>query len=176
MTAPEFSRTVRIDTLGESPRMISVEANEAERAALARRFGFVSISGLSADLSLVRRGEAVSARGTLRAELAQSCVATGDPVEERVEEPFEIEFRPHPVPSGAEEEVELGVGELDVVFYDGAAVDVGEAVAETLSLSVEAYPRSPAAEAALRELGVQSEEEARLEASPFAALKGKLER
>lgn len=174
MTAPEFSRPVRVDTLGEAPRTMSIEANQAEREALARRFGFVSIRELSAELSLIRRGEAVSARGTLRAALAQSCVATGEPVEENVEEAFEVEFRPHPGPGAAEEEVELGEGELDVVFYDGAAVDVGEAVAETLSLSVEAYPRSPAAERALRELGVQSEEDARLEASPFAALKGKL--
>ncbi|HEX9933375.1 MAG TPA: YceD family protein [Allosphingosinicella sp.] len=176
MTPPEFSRPVRIDTLGESPRAVSIEANEGEREALAMRFGFVAISALSAELSLIRRGEAVSARGTLRASLAQSCVATGEPVEESVEEPFEIEFRPHPASATPEEEVELGQGELDVVFYDGALVDAGEAVAETLSLSVEAWPRSPAAEEALRAAGVKSEEEARMEASPFAALKDRLER
>ena len=174
MTAPEFSRTVRIDTIGQAPRTIAIAADEQERAALAARFGFVSISHLEADVSLARRGEAVRASGTMRAALAQSCVATGEPVREQVEEPFEIEFRPHPSASGSEEEIELGSGEMDVAFYDGALIDVGEAVAETLSLSVEPYPRSPEAAAALREAGVVSEEEARLEASPFAALKGKL--
>jgi uncharacterized metal-binding protein YceD (DUF177 family) len=173
MSAPEFSRTVRIDTLGAGPRTVSIDADEAEREALVRRFGFVSLSALSAEVALARRGGTVTASGTLRAVLAQSCVATGEPVEETVAENFEIEFRPHPE-TAAEEEIELGTSELDVVFYDGAAVDIGEAVAETLSLGVEPYPRSPAAEEALREAGVKSEEEAREESSPFASLKGKI--
>ena len=173
MSAPEFSRPVRLDMLGQAPRTIDMEASPAERDALARRFGFVSLSSLSAVVVLERRISGVVARGTLRAALAQSCVASGEPVEEQVEEPFEVEFRPHPE-TGAEEEIELGEGELDVIFYDGASVDVGEAVAETLSLSVEPFPRSPAAEEALRAAGVKSEEQAREEASPFAALKGKL--
>ena len=171
MTAPEFSRPVRIDTLGEQPRTIAIEAGEEERAALARRFGFVSISSLSAELAIARRNEAVTARGTLRAALAQSCVATGEPVEETVDEAFAIEFRPHPASEGAEEEIELGEGEMDVVFYDGAMVDVGEAVAESLSLAVEPYPRAPGADEALRNAGVRSEEEAAAESSPFAALR-----
>ena len=173
MSAPEFSRPVRIDMLGQTPRTIEIEASPAEREALARRFGFVSVSSLSAEVVLERRIAGVSVRGTVRAELAQSCVASGEPVEERVDGPFEVEFRPHPE-HGAEEEIELGQGELDVIFYDGAQVDIGEAVAETLSLAVEPFPRSAAAEEALREAGVRSEEEARAEASPFAALKDKL--
>jgi len=173
MSAPEFSRPVRLDMLGQAPRTIEMEATSAEREALARRFGFESLSSLSAVVTLERRINGVVARGTLRAALAQSCVASGEPVEETVDEPFEVEFRPHPETS-AEEEIELGEGELDVIFYDGASVDIGEAVAETLSLSVEPFPRSPAAEKALREAGVKSEEQAREESSPFAALKGKL--
>ena len=77
-------------------------------------------------------------------------------------------FRPQPEAGSADEEVELGEDELDVVFYDGAAVDVGEAVAETLSLSLDPYPRAPGAEEALKAAGVKSEEEA----GPFAALAG----
>jgi hypothetical protein len=174
MSAPEFSRPVRVDTLGSAPRTIAIEADARERAALAQRFGFDSLSRLEAEVELVRKDDRVIARGMVRASLAQACVATGDPVEEVVEEPFAIEFRPHPGADAAGDEIELGSGELDVTFYDGALVDVGEAAAETLSLSVDPYPRSPAAEAALREAGVRSEEEARLESSPFAALKGKL--
>ena len=173
MNAPEFSRTVRIDTLGTAPRRIEIEADEAEREALARRFGFVSISALSAEVDVSRQAEAVAASGILRASLAQSCVASGEPVEEAVEERFEVEFRPHPA-TAAEEEIELGTEEMDMIFYDGAMVDIGEAVAETLSLSVDPYPRSEAAEQALREAGVVSEDQAREESSPFAALKGKL--
>jgi hypothetical protein len=57
---------------------------------------------------------------------------------------------------------------MDVVFYDQAAIDVGEAVAETLALSLDPWPRSPDAEAILREAGVKREGEE--EKGPFAAL------
>jgi uncharacterized metal-binding protein YceD (DUF177 family) len=173
---PEFSRTFRIDTLGEQPRPVTIGADADERAALTVRLGLVGIEHLSAEASLIRTGESVAASGTVRAAVTQSCVATGEPVEERVEEEFRIEFRPHPK-SGPEEEIELSEDEMDVVFYDGASVDLGEAVAETLALSLNPYPRLPDAEAALREAGVKSEEEAKAEASPFAglaALKDKL--
>jgi len=42
-----------------------------------------------------------------------------------------------------------------VVFYDGASIDVGEAVAETLLLNLDPYPRAPGAEQALRAAGVR---------------------
>ncbi|HEV2748106.1 MAG TPA: YceD family protein [Allosphingosinicella sp.] len=166
---PEFSRPVRVDTLGQAPRSLSVEAEEPERRALAERFGLVAIDRLAADLSLTRAGAAVTAGGMLRAAVTQSCVASGAPVPADIEEPFTIEFRPFPE-AGADEEVELGEEELDVVFYDGAMIDVGEAAAETLALALDPFPRSAKAAAALKEAGVKGEEEAQAESNPFAAL------
>lgn len=167
---PEFSRPVRVDRLGASPHALSIEAGADERAALAERFGLIGIDSLSADADLVRTGEQVTATGRLRAKVTQSCVATAEPVEEAVDEAFTIVFRPEPADIAGEEEIELSEGEMDVVFYDGAAVDLGEAVAETLSLSLDPYPRVPDADAALRQAGVKSEDEAKAESSPFAAL------
>jgi uncharacterized metal-binding protein YceD (DUF177 family) len=167
----EFSRPVRIDTLGAGPRTVAIEAAPDERAALAKRFELVGIDRLAAEASLTRTGETIVAAGRLEAEVVQSCVASAEPVPARLAEDFHIEFRPPPAPGGADEEVELGENELDVVFYDGAAIDLGEAVAETLLLALDPYPRSPAAEAALTAAGVKSEEQARIESSPFAALK-----
>lgn len=174
---PEFSRTIRIDTLGEAPRRIEIAADEAERAALAGRFGLVAVESLSAEAELSRRGDTVIAGGSLRGAVVQSCAASGEPVPETVAEDFRIEFRPQPAGAAPDEEIELGEAELDVVFYDGAVIDLGEAVAESLSLALDPYPRSPAADAALQEAGVKTEEEAKAEASPFAglqALKDKL--
>ena len=167
----EFSRSYRMDTLGEQPRAVAIEAGSEEREALARRFGLERIDALAAEARLSRGRDTVSAAGRVTAGIVQTCVATGEPVPARIDEEFRIEFRPQPE-VGAEEEIELSESELDVVFYDGAAIDLGEAVAETVALALDPYPRSPGAEAALREAGVKSEEEARLEASPFAALKG----
>jgi hypothetical protein len=55
---------------------------------------------------------------------------------------------------------------MDVQFHDGTAIDVGEAVAQSLALALDPYPRAPDAEAALKEAGVTSE----AETGPFAAL------
>ena len=163
---PEFSRPVRIDTLGSKPREMAIGAGEKERAALAERFGIIEIERLSADVALTRSGDQVTAAGTLSARVSQSCVATGEPLPETVDEEFRIEFRPQPARTSEEDEIELSEGELDVVFYDGGAIDIGEAVAETLSLSLEPYPRSANADEALRGAGVKNEEEA----GPFGAL------
>lgn len=168
---PEFSRSLRIDTLG-APKQVEIEADESERTALTERFGLVAIDSLEAEATLSRQGETVTAAGMVHAAVTQSCVATGEPVAEQVEAPFDIEFRPLPDGTAPDEEVELGEAELDVVFYDGAAIDLGEAVAETLSLSLNPYPRAPGADEALRDAGVKDEEQAARESSPFAALQG----
>lgn len=167
----EFSRLYRLDSLSAEPRSVAVEASPEEREALARRFGLVALDSLSAEAELRRSGDSVTAAGRLRARAIQSCVASVEPVEAEVVEDFRVEFRPPPTASGPDEEIELGESELDTIFHEGGAVDLGEAVAQSLALSLDPYPRSPAAETALREAGVKSEEEARLESSPFAALK-----
>ena len=176
MTEPEFSRPVRVDTLGTEPRSIAIEADPPERAALARRFDLVGIDRLGAEASLVRDGAEVIARGRMAAAVVQRCVASGEPVAAAVEAPFELVFRPPPRDGRPDEEVELGPSELDVVFYEGGAIDLGEAVAETLALSLDPYPRAPDADSELRAAGVRSEEDARKEASPFAVLKDKLKK
>lgn len=168
---PEFSRPYRLDTIGSQPRQVSIEANEEERGALAQRFGLVSIARLEAEATLIRSGDTITATGRIRADVVQSCVATDLPVAAKVDEPFRIVFVPQPTTVG-EEEVELGETDLDAVFYEGASIDLGEAIAETLSLSLDPYPRSPDADSVLREAGVKSEAEAQQESGPFAALKG----
>ena len=168
MTAPEFSRPVRVDTLGPAPRQLQIEAEEAERAALARRFGLIAIGRLAAALSLTREGDEVALTGRLSAAVSQACIATGVPLAAEIEAPFALAFRPQPEPPGRDEEVELGEQDLDIVFYEDGAIDVGEAVAETLLLNLDPYPRAPGAEEALKAAGVKSEEEA----GPFAALAG----
>ena len=172
MTEPEFSRTARIDTLGSRPQVMAIGADAAERDALARRFGLVAIDHLSAEAELTRSGDIVRAQGTLSARVTQSCVATSLPVPETIEEAFAIELRPEPPSGGADEEVELSESELDVIFYAGGAVDLGEAVAETLSLALDPYPRVSEADEALSAAGVKSEAQAKAESSPFAGLAG----
>ena len=168
MSETEFSRTVRDDTIGAEPKHVRVEADEAERTALARRFGLAALDRLEADVELSRGTADIIARGRIRAAAEQSCVANGAPVAAEIDESFTVRFRPPPTGDGGEEEIELGEDEMDVIFSDAGQVDVGEAVAQTLALHLDPYPRAPGAETALKEAGVKDESEA----GPFGALAG----
>ena len=159
-----FAHALRLDQVHDGERLDLV-ADEAERRSIASRLGLGKLDRLEAHVSLARAGEVIRAEGRMVASLEQSCVVTGEPVSAHIDEPFTFLFTPEP-DSGREEEVELGEEDCDVVFYDGAVIDLGSAIADTLALSVDPYPRSASADAALKEAGVLSEEQA----SPFAAL------
>ena len=160
-----FAHAIRLDQIRDGER-VDLKADEAERRAVAERLGLAAIDRLEAHAVLSRTGEVVRADGRLLASLDQSCVVTGEPVPARIDEPFALIFMPEPKGTAPDEEIELGQEDCDVVFYDGAQLDVGSAVADTLALSIDPYPRSAGAELALKEAGVLSEEQA----GPFAAL------
>ena len=160
-----FAHHLRLDQIRDGERL-DLNADEAELQSVAKRLGLASIDRLEAHVTLSKIAEIVRVEGRLVATLEQACVVTGDPIAAHIDEPFTLLFTPEPPASGPEEEVELGESDCDVVFYDGAAIDLGGAVADTLALSLDPYPRSAAADAALKEAGVLTEEQA----SPFAAL------
>lgn len=167
----QFSLSLPLSAIRDGDR-IDLSASEAERDAICARVGLAALHSLKAHAVLDRDGEAVVARGRIQASLDQACVASGEPVPERIDEPFELTFVADPG-GRPDEEVELGARDLDTVFHDGAAIPIGDALVDTLALAIEPFPRGPNAEAAMREAGVLSEEEA----GPFAALaalKGKL--
>lgn len=164
----EFNRPVRVDTIGSEAREVAIGADAVERAALARRFDIASLKSLSATASLSARNGEIRAAGSLQAKLVQLCVATSVALPATLDVPFEIVFRselPGDVPDAG---LELSAAECDVVFYEGGAIDLGEAVAETLALAIDPYPRAGNADAVLEEIGVLSQGEA----GPFAALAG----
>lgn len=160
-----FAHALRLDQIRDGERLDLV-ADDEERAVVAKRLELLSLDRLEAHVALSRSGDAVRAEGRLVASLSQSCVVTGDPIATSVDEPFAILFTPEPASGGPDEEVELGETDCDVVFHDGAAIDLGGAIADTLALSIDPYPRSAGADAALKEAGILSEEQA----SPFAVL------
>jgi uncharacterized metal-binding protein YceD (DUF177 family) len=161
----DFAHQLRLDQIRDGAR-IDLAADEEERRAIAKRLRLGRLERLEAHAVLERSGDVVRAHGRLAASLEQSCVVTGEPVAAHVDEPFALVFMPEPRDGAPDEEVELGERDCDVVFYDGGSIDLGGAIADTLALSLDPYPRSAGAEAALREAGVMSE----AEASPFAAL------
>jgi uncharacterized metal-binding protein YceD (DUF177 family) len=160
-----FAHQLRLDHIRDGERLDLI-ADEAERQAIAERLGLKALSCLEAHAIMSRNGEIVRVQGRLAAALEQNCVVTAEPVAAHVDEPFKLIFTPEPQIGAAEEEVALGESDCDVVFHDGAVIDLGGAIADSLALSLDPYPRSASADAALREAGVLTE----AEASPFAAL------
>jgi uncharacterized metal-binding protein YceD (DUF177 family) len=161
----DFGHRIAIDTIRDGHR-VDLSADEAERKAIAGRLGFLSLECLKAHVTLDRDGSRIRASGRIRASLEQSCIATGDPVAEHIDEPFDLIFVSEPAQAAPDQEIELGEADCDVVFYEGGAIDLGTAIADTLALAMNPYPRSAGADAALKEAGVLSESEA----GPFAAL------
>lgn len=161
-----FAHQLRLDQIRDGMRLDLV-ADEQERKAVARRLALPSMERLEAHVTLSRAGEVVRVEGRLVAALEQSCVVTGDPVSAHIDEPFLVQFIPEPSADPVEE-VELGAADCDTVFHDGSVIDLGMAIADTLALSVDPYPRSAGADAALKEAGVLTQEQA----SPFAVLAG----
>jgi uncharacterized metal-binding protein YceD (DUF177 family) len=160
-----FAHCLPVDRIREGERLDLV-ADEAERRAVADRLRLSGLDRLEAHVTLSREGPLIRAEGRIAASLEQSCVITGEPVPSHVDEPFAVVFIPEPDVDAADQEVELGEEDCDTVFYDGRAIDLGTAIADTLALSLDPYPRSASADAALREAGVLTQEQA----SPFAAL------
>jgi len=170
----DFAHRLTLDRIRDGDRLDLVADGE-ERAAVGERLGLASLERLDAHAVLRRDGTTVHATGRVKAALEQRCVATGEALPVRVDEAFDLRFVPEPRTAGGDEEFELGADELDTLFHDGQAIDLGAAIADSLALALDPYPRSPNAEEALRKAGVISEEEA----GPFAALaalKGKLGR
>jgi uncharacterized metal-binding protein YceD (DUF177 family) len=160
-----FAHHLRLDRIADGERLDLV-ADDTERRAIADRLGLETLDRLDAHVTLNRNKQVVRAEGRLAAALDQRCVATGEPVAAHVDEPFEILFMPEPQSGRSDEEIELAARDCDIVFHDGSAIDLGAAIADTLALCLDPYPRSAGAEAALKEAGVVDESAA----GPFAAL------
>lgn len=160
-----FAHRLKLDQVHDGER-VDLVADEAERKSIAQRLGLESLDCLQAHATLTRKGALIEADGRITASLNQSCVVTGDPVPAHVDEPFSLLFMPEPQNRRSDEEIELASADCDVVFHDGGILDLGSAIADTLALNLDPYPRSAGAAAALKEAGVLSE----AEAGPFAAL------
>lgn len=163
----EFSHVVKLIDIGAGASTIKLAADAEARAELMTRFNLAALDVLDAELSLSRNAKGVLAQGHFRAELAQYCVATGDRVPAVLDESVNIRFVPEPAVDH-NSEIELEAEDCDSMFHDGQGVDLGEAIAQSLGLALDPYPRSPDAQERLKVAGVKSEDEVQ----PLGALAG----
>ena len=145
---------------------VTVEASEAERAAIAEALDLVSLDSLTAELTVRPwRKEGVRVVGTVRADLAQACVVTLEPVPSHVEEDFDVRLHPDAVESSSDVEIDVEAADPPEPL-EGDLVDVGAIALEHFVLGIEPYPRAPGAVFETETDAVEQTEEP----SPFAAL------
>jgi len=163
---PEFSRMVDLRHITPAP--LTLSATEAERAALAARFGLVGIESLEAELRLHAEGDVVTATGRLRARWTQPCAISGEDLPQQADERLRLRFVPEGSLPEIDDEIELSGNDWDEIEYAGTGFDLGEAVAQSLALAIDPFACGPDADAARKAAGIVSEGVA----GPFAALAG----
>lgn len=178
MTAPEFehlpgtefSRAIKVAQLPDGGFTATLVATPEERNALARRFGLERLDKLEARLSVAHAPasagkDKIRVTGALSAIVGQQCVVTLEPVVSEIDEQVNLYYAPAGASDEAvEEELDAFDETADPEPIENGIIDLGEGVAQQLSLAIDPYPRSPSAVAAENENAVSSEGAANPEA------------
>ena len=161
MSAPESEMVRLVKPRALPAGTMTIEASEAECAALARRFGVTAIHALKAEVGFDEKDGAVLADGTFTASIEQPCAVSREDFTYDVSEPLSLRF----VPEGPgrayepDEEVELDADDLDEIEYAGETFDIGEAIAQTLGLAIDPYREGPNAARVRDDEGIESDED-----------------
>lgn len=141
LSGVEFSRRVPLARIGRERFHQEIAARPEEREALARRFGLLALDRLTATVELCRAdAETIVLEAEFEAAFVQECVVSLEPVTGTIAERFALRYGR----VGANE-VEIAFTEDEGAFepLEGDAIDIGEAVAQELSLALPPFPRDP---------------------------------
>lgn len=163
---------VPLKELTGEPVAFDLQASAADLETLRRRFDLVGLADLRATGAIhpLRGGAGLKVEGRLRAEVTQNCVVTLEPVIQRIDEAFALEF------GATGDIVDAASGDLVLLPEQEQpepmpenGLDVGELVAEQLALAIDPYPRKEGADlqSVLRRHGIDQEAG---KPNPFAAL------
>ncbi len=151
---PEFSYFVSCEKIKEAAKTFEIEACEAERSALAKRFDLLQMHSLMAKAQVTRgRDDVVHLHCEWSSEIVQECVVTGKPLTTHKNCTFEQTFSASAEPYFGDEKEPVGEGEYSSEGFDDevpdplepmidGGFDLGECVAEQLSLEIDPFPRS----------------------------------
>ncbi|NBX65813.1 MAG: DUF177 domain-containing protein [Proteobacteria bacterium] len=188
-TQTEFPHLIPAAKIGREPFKTSFEANPRQLELLAKRYAVLTVDSLTGYATLIREndGMTISATGHFKAQVTQACVTTLEPVQDTIEEDFEAWFLDESQAksfkkakklradadiedpfNGDEDEETMMASERDEPEpVTNGQVDVGELVAQYVSLAINPYPHSEKAKA-MKPLDEVQEPE---KPNPFAVLK-----
>jgi len=148
--SPEFSHPISASRLSFKPATYRLVANERERAALAKRFALISLDRFEAIVTLKREpGDAIRFDAEIEADLVQACIVTTDPVPAHITDVFTLIYRAD-IDEATADQMALDNPEDEIIEpLIGDSIDIGEAVAQQLSVAMDPYPRSVGAESSI---------------------------
>jgi len=131
---------------------VTIEADAAQRQALAREHGLLSVEGYRADLLVTPwKRHGVKVTGKVEADITQACVVTLDPVQAHIDEAVEGLFLPDDSKlgrlgfEGGGEILLDAEGPDSPETFQGDSVDVGALAEQFFGLAIDPYPRKPGA-------------------------------
>lgn len=148
--ASPVSFLVHVARLPKKGMRVAIEADAAQRDALAAAHGLSAVERFHAELDVTawKRG-GVKVAGRVEAKVVQPCVVTLDPVEEEIGEEVSALFLPEgsklAVPRrSVEGEILLDPeGDDAPELFSGDSIDVGQLAEEFFALGINPYPRRP---------------------------------
>ncbi|MEM9706615.1 MAG: DUF177 domain-containing protein [Pseudomonadota bacterium] len=152
---------IAADTLAEDGLSLDLEAPSSSSQSIAMRLSVPGVKSLRGRLQLSRFGAGIRVVGDVDAEVTRQCVASLEPMEERVRERFTVLFVPAEDVASYDEETEL-----DVDALQQGSVDLAELLIQQVALGMEPYPRRADAEDLIAAYGQEAAP------SPFSVLKG----
>ncbi|MTI17369.1 DUF177 domain-containing protein [Rhodobacteraceae bacterium RKSG542] len=168
-----------VSRLANSARTVTLDLNEADRAAIAKAYGLIAVETLKADL-VVRpwRKTGVAVEGSFSGKVIQRCVVTLEPIEVSVEDDIDRKFIAEDTSKRRKNrddglEVDIDFDAIDPPeHFDGKAIDLGSVLCEQLALVLDPYPRAEGVEidASFAPTEDEDEDEEEQRPNPFAAL------
>lgn len=185
-TQHEFTFNVPAAKIGREPTTLSFAADSKALRLLAKRYAIESVESLEGEVTLHREGDGITiaVTGHFAADVTQACVVTLEPVPDHIAETFEgwflDESQATSFTHARKKKLEVDIGDMPLEDNEAPIgderdepdmvrngnVEVGELVAQYLSLALNPYPHCPQA----KESGPLGEEEAK-KPGPFAILK-----
>lgn len=173
-----WSRPLPVATIPDHGLHLEIEADAAQRDAMAKAAKLLGIQSASASFDIRRAaGDGYHVTGTVRATVGQECVVTLEPIENVIDEEVDVTFEPprevdasaRPKAAAkaagkADAEDEEDQPDLPETIENGQ-IDLGRLAQDFLFLGIDPYPRKPGVTFDVPETPPDPEDH------PFAALK-----
>jgi uncharacterized metal-binding protein YceD (DUF177 family) len=139
-----WSVPVAVENLPDEGLHREILASDAECAGVVALAAVRAVSGLAAELDVMREGNGVHVSGRVHARVGQNCVVTLEPIETEIDEPIEVSFAPVAEDSNVPD-VRKADNDPPEPLINGT-IDLGAIATEFLILGIDPYPRKAGVE------------------------------